>query len=222
MRTIRLLAATVLAGALLVAVNASSEAGPGDSPGSKNLRTPYTSVMKNEYYQLYGQVPSTADERPVALQYKSGSTWKTRTTARSDVEGYFGFTVRSTRATTWRFRAASTSSEPAVVGYSKKITVVPQTATAVVVPSEVCVGPAGATIQVFARFVAPRKGRDARLDSAGDTFDGETDARGNVILTDPDAPSTLGRHYVSVRVPYYAGAAAKTATASYDVIPCLE
>ena len=220
MRTLRLLAATALTVTGLVAVGASGQSAQAAS--STTLKLSSSQAMKDEYVHAYGEVSGGA--RVVKLQYrlKSKGSWSTWRTGESTSEGEFGFEVKTSKSRYVRYYAPRSGSKKAVTGTSRKLSVVGQTASAFVVPGTVCKSAWMPDVAAVATFKPAREGRQVTLTIDGTQTDRYTDANGRVIVYGAADLSSTGTKKVSLRADSFNGSAAKSVSATYRVVTCVE
>src|SRR4051794_17231595 len=126
MRSIRMLAAAILATSGLVAAGVTTEA--ANAASSKDLLVAHAHVMKYEKFAAWGTM-STPAVRTVKLQYKThtGDPWTTKATITSAADGHFSFyPVSTSKSRYWRYYAPATASFSSIKGNSKRVYVVAQ------------------------------------------------------------------------------------------------
>jgi len=214
MRSIRMLSAAVLAASGLIAVGVTTEA--ANAASSKDLNVNHTQVMKLETFTASGRV-STNDARTVKLQYRNDSDdpWTTKSTKTSNASGYFSFSVTTGRTRYYRYYAPKNGSDLSIKGNSRKVTVVPQTASAYISPSELtyfCASPGvNQTVYAVAKFSPARPGRDVSFTSPNGTpIEGTQDSKGHVVMPF-NITKPAGKYSIAVTAEAYLGASAVSA-----------
>lgn len=225
MKSVRLITATLLATAGLVAVGTTQATA---ATGSTSLTVQYgAKVIKNEQFDVSGQL-KTRYERQVKLQYKKGSAWKSLTSATaSSTTGRFTFKDVTTSATrTYRFYAPASEgngdeSGKKIVGKAKKVTVVSQKGSGYVNPYPATYFDLGGsshfndTVYAVLSFSPARPGRAVSFTTPnGAPASGVQDSRGNVVI-----PFTLSKTEGSY--PFTAKAAAKAGAAAKSTAPII-
>jgi hypothetical protein len=183
MRLVRLLSATLLALAGLVAVGATTES--AQAAGSKDLSIPYDGkVIKNESIYAEGQLP-TSDDRPVKLQYRSSSkgAWKTYKADSSYLGGYFEFQLNTSKTRYWRYYAPKSGALAKIVGNSRKVTVVSQKVQSITVHNARQCRSTPQPITVVVDFYPSRNGRYVTFTYNGDQTQNSEDFDGVSAFT---------------------------------------
>jgi len=181
MRSIRLLGAAILSSAALIAVGVTTEA--ANAASSRDLNVSYSKVIKYEKFSAFGTL-STHKIRTVKLQYRNHTddSWTTKSTQQSSLSGNFEFALTTSRSRYYRFYAPPSGGDPAISGYSRKVTVVAQSVTFfAVTPSFQCSNDAG-NITMFAHFYPARPYRSVHFATFGVSRQAYQDGKGNAAV----------------------------------------
>lgn len=210
MRSVRLLTAALLSVVGLVAVGATTQSA---SANSLVMTSTYSSVMKYENFTLSGKV-LTPKVRTIKLQYKSGTKWVDKMSKTTFGDGSFYFNTFTGATRYYRYYAPKSGTSAAIVGNTKKITLVTQKVTAYHTPNPVtyyCDDTTfNGTVNAVVTVTPARAGRVVRFATPnGVTRTGETDAHGHVVV-----PFTLtksiGIYKTAVTADAYNGASAQS------------
>lgn len=219
MRSVRLLAASILAGTGLVAIGATSQS--ANAAGSLNLNVAYTSVIKLEVITATGTLP-TANARPIKLQYrnKTSDPWQTLKVSESVSDGYFYFTFTTGKTRYFRYYAPAFGGQPSIKGNSRKLTVVAQKIQFFAV-SAYCDGNGHNLVTMMADFYPARPGRAVRFTTPlGERYSGQ-DSNGIasvVVNTGPDV--IIGASSVATAVLQKGAPAFSSAPFNYQASHC--
>lgn len=219
MRSVRLLAASILAGTGLVAVGATTES--ANAAGSLNLNVPYSSVVKLERIDATGTLP-TATARPIKLQYRNRTTdpWLTLKVSESASDGAFYFFFNTGRTRYFRYYAPASGGKPSIKGNQRKITVVPQKVQFFAV-SAYCSGNGDNLVTYMADFYPSRPGRAVKFKTAlGDRYDDQDGNGVASVVVDTNSDPIPSASSFAVASAHRGIPALTTPTYSYQVTSC--
>ena len=215
MRSVRLLCATLMTAAALVAVGATTQ--PALAAGSKSLSFSRPSVIANETIQIDGTLP-TAMVRTVRLQYRTGTSgaWTTRLTTQSASNGFFFFVVKNTKTRYWRYSVPGGGGHPAITGYAKRLPVVPQKVEYFAATRN-CDSATKNVVTAWADFYPAREGREVDFVTPEGVVTAYQDNRGIARVT--VVTSDIGVANLTATARPIDGAAAKTTPTTTVALP---
>lgn len=183
MRSVRLLTAALLSVVGLVAVGATTQSA---SANSLVMTSTYSSVMKYENFTLSGKV-LTPKVRTIKLQYKSGTKWVDKMSKTTFGDGSFYFNTFTGATRYYRYYAPKSGTSAAIVGNTKKITLVAQKVTAYITPNPVvyyCSTNYVGTVNMVITAYPARAGRGVTFMTPNgvEENEGSTDAHGHAVV----------------------------------------